>query len=37
MPIINKPIRPIELFAGVGSQAQALKNLGVPFEHNEVY
>lgn len=30
---INKPIRLIELFAGVGCQAQALKNLGVNFEH----
>lgn len=36
MPIINKPIRLIELFAGVGSQAQALKNLGVDFEHYRV-
>lgn len=33
MAIINKPIRLIELFAGVGCQAQALKNLGVDFEH----
>lgn len=31
--IINKPIRLIELFAGYGSQALALKYLGVPFEH----
>lgn len=30
---INKPVRLIELFAGVGCQAQALKNLGVDFEH----
>ena len=30
---INKPIRLIELFAGYGSQALALKYLGVPFEH----
>lgn len=30
---VNKPIRLIELFAGVGSQAMALKVLGVPFEH----
>lgn len=30
---INKPIRLIELFAGIGSQAKALENLGVPFEH----
>lgn len=30
---ITKPIRLIELFAGYGSQALALKYLGVPFEH----
>lgn len=30
---ITKPIRLIELFAGIGSQAKALKNLGVNFEH----
>ncbi len=30
---INKPIRLIEFFAGYGSQALALKYLGVPFEH----
>ena len=29
----NKPIRLIECFAGIGSQAKALKNLGVNFEH----
>lgn len=29
---IDKPIRLIELFAGIGSQAKALKNLGVDFE-----
>lgn len=29
----QKPIRLIELFAGIGSQAKALKNLGVDFEH----
>lgn len=29
----NKPIRLIELFAGYGSQALALKYLGVQFEH----
>ena len=28
-----KPIRLIELFAGIGSQAVALKRLGVDFEH----
>ena len=32
----NKPIRLIELFAGIGSQAKALKNLGVEFEHHVV-
>ena len=30
---ITKPVRLIELFAGIGSQAEALKNLGVQFEH----
>ena len=30
---ISKPIRLIELFAGYGSQALALKYLGVKFEH----
>ena len=30
---IKKPIRLIEFFAGYGSQALALKYLGVPFEH----
>ena len=30
---INKPIRLIELFGGYGSQALALKYLGVKFEH----
>lgn len=29
---IDKPIRLIELFAGIGSQAKALQNLGVDFE-----
>lgn len=33
---INKPIRLIELFAGVGSQAMALRDLGVDFEHYRV-
>lgn len=33
---ISKPIRLIELFAGIGSQAKALKNLGVEFEHWKV-
>ena len=30
---INKPIRLIELFGGYGSQAFALKYLGINFEH----
>ena len=30
---INKPIRLIEFFAGIGAQAKSLKNLGVNFEH----
>jgi len=29
---INKPVRLIELFGGIGSQAKALENLGVDFE-----
>ena len=33
---IDKPIRLIELFAGYGSQALALKYLGVPFEHHRI-
>ena len=31
---ITKPIRLIELFAGIGGQAKALENLGVNFEHS---
>lgn len=34
--IIDKPIRLIELFAGIGSQAKALKNIGADFEHWKV-
>lgn len=30
---VRKPLRLIELFAGYGSQALALENLGVEFEH----
>lgn len=30
---IYKPIRLIELFAGLGSQAMALRDLGADFEH----
>ena len=33
---IDKPIRLIELFAGIGSQAKALKRLGADFEHYRV-
>lgn len=33
---IDKPIRLIELFAGVGSQAMALRDLGADFEHYKV-
>ena len=29
----QKPVRLIELFAGIGSQAKAMKNLGVDFQH----
>lgn len=30
---VDKPIRLIELFSGVGSQAVALRGLGADFEH----
>jgi DNA (cytosine-5)-methyltransferase 1 len=30
---IDKPIRLIELFGGIGSQAMALRNIGAEFEH----
>lgn len=33
---IDKPIRLIELFAGIGSQAMALRDLGAQFEHHRV-
>lgn len=33
---IDKPIRLIELFAGIGSQAKALERLGVDFEHYRI-
>lgn len=35
MPMVevNKPIRLIEFFGGIGSQAMALKSLGADFEH----
>ena len=34
--LIDKKVRLIELFAGIGSQAKALENLGVDFEHYRV-
>lgn len=34
--VIDKPIRLIELFAGIGAQAKALENLGVDFEHYRI-
>lgn len=33
---INKPLRLIELFAGIGAQAKALENLGIKFEHYRI-
>lgn len=33
---IDKPIRLIELFAGIGSQAMALRDIGADFEHYRV-
>ena len=33
---ITKPIRLIELFAGIGAQAKALENLGVALEHYRI-
>lgn len=33
---IDKPVRLIELFAGIGSQAMALRDLGADFEHYRV-
>lgn len=33
---IDKPIRLIELFAGIGAQAKALERLGVDFEHYKI-
>lgn len=33
---IDKPVRLIEFFAGYGSQALALKYLGIPFEHHKI-
>lgn len=33
---ITKPLRLVELFAGIGAQAKALENLGVEFEHYRI-
>ena len=33
---IKKPIRLIEMFAGIGSQYQALKNIGANVEHHKI-
>lgn len=33
---LKKPIRLIELFAGIGAQAKALENLGIEFEHYRI-
>ena len=33
---IDKPIRLVELFAGIGSQAKALTRLGADFEHYRI-
>lgn len=33
---ITKPIRLIELFAGIGAQAKALERIGVSFEHYRI-
>lgn len=33
---ITKPIRLIELFSGIGSQAMALRDIGANFEHYRV-
>lgn len=33
---IDKPIRLIELFAGIGSQSMALRDLGADFEHYRI-
>lgn len=33
---IENKVRLIELFSGIGSQAMAMKRLGIPFEHYRV-
>ena len=33
---VDKPIRLIELFAGIGAQAKALERMGVEFEHYRI-
>lgn len=38
MPLkLTKPVRLIELFAGIGAQAKALEILGVDFERYRIY
>ena len=34
--VIDKPLRLIELFAGIGAQAKALSKISVNFEHYRV-
>ena len=34
--VIDKPIRLVELFAGIGAQAMALRDCGAKFEHHRV-
>lgn len=33
---LDKPIKLIELFGGIGSQAKALEILGIPFKHHKL-
>ena len=33
---INKPVRLIELFAGIGAQSKALERIEIDFEHYRV-
>ena len=35
-PVINKKIRFLEFFAGIGSTAMALRDIGADFEHHLV-
>lgn len=36
LPLMKKPIKLIELFAGVGAQAMALRDCKIDFEHHKV-